>query len=45
MLVYILIAVCVIQLFAISVLVMAVTASSEMIDDLKRVLRHADGEH
>ena len=45
MLTYILIAVCLVQLFAIAVLFVAVTTSSEIIEDLKRALRHANGEH
>jgi hypothetical protein len=42
---YILLAVVFLQFFAIAVLVMAVTASSEIIEDLQKSLRFHKGEH
>lgn len=45
MLTYLLIAVCLIQFFAIAVLFLALTASSEIIEDLQKSLRWHKGEH
>jgi hypothetical protein len=45
MLVYILIAVCILQLFAIAALWIALTASAEIIEDMKKSLRYHKGEH
>lgn len=42
---YILLAVVVLQFCAIAVLFMAVTASSEIIEDLKQTLKWHKGEH
>jgi hypothetical protein len=44
MLIYFLIALCFVQLIAIAVLVLSVTASSEVIDDMRQALRQANGD-
>ncbi len=42
---YILVGICILQLFAIAVLVLAVSASKEVIEDLQQSLRYHKGEH